>query len=144
MNWVLGIFLKFSWQHWLWHQYLEDEWNYKPWSSFLSVKTHMGSNRQVFTPPATPTRDKHRTVARYGLENVVLRSLFWKKHKLYYFDSANESNYETSAYLSTWTFHSSLQYLISTNALFGVTCSGRHHLHQLEETYLIISSYTSQ
>lgn len=102
----------------------------------------MGSNRQVFTPPATQTRDKCRTVAHYGSDNLVLRSLFWKKHNFYYFDSANESNYWTSGYLTTWT-SSSWQYLISTTALFGVPCSGRHHQYQ-EESYLTISSYTSQ
>lgn len=144
MNWVLDIFLKFSWQHWevmapistigveLQIMKLTSQW----------VKTHMGSDRQIFTPPATQARNKCRTVAHYGLDNLVLRSLFWKKQNLYYFESANESNYETSAYLIIWTFHSSLQYLISTNALPGVTCSGRHH--QYKESYLIISSYTSQ
>lgn len=145
MNWVLGIFLKFSWQHWEVMAPISRRGVELQIMKLISqgVKTHMGSNRQIFTPPATQARDKHRTVAHYGLDNLVLRSLFWKKHNLHYFDSANESNCETSAYVNIWTSHSSLQHLISTNALFGVTCSGRHHRYQ-EESCLVISSYTSQ
>lgn len=36
----------------------------------------MGFKRQFFTPPATQARDKRRTVACYGLDNLALRSSF--------------------------------------------------------------------
>lgn len=146
MNCMLGIFLKFSWQHWEIMTPISRKGVELQITKLISqrVKTHVGPNRQILTPPATQARDKCGTVARYGSDNLVLRTFFWKKHNWHYFDSASESNCETSPYLRSWIFHSSLQYFVSSDVLFSVTCSGRYHQYQREETSPIISSYTSQ
>lgn len=105
----------------------------------------MGFNRQIFTPLAIRERHTHRTVAHCGLENVVLKSLSWKKHNIYSFESANENNYVWNKGIFKYLdFPFCLWHLISTNTLFGVTCSGRQHRYQAEESHVIISSSSSQ